>query len=420
MNLDDDFKLIETKLANLNKKIRVKCSKINSFYNYDLNKIKNKQANADISLTTYQNYLNEHRDFLLQQIYAKRKIELNQINEIMESNCSIDKKYAAISKIRVNLEQNFFYLKSNALICLKDLLNKHEFDKKFDIRHIIKYEKLLVLKKQFKNNFDEDYCINSLNKFQNFLLLPSNHIFIYVTNDVFAKMLIIAKDGCIKYSKEFVGGKNFSIYQNKFYSNRTNIFRFYQNEDDESDRYTYCEIYNFKLETVGHIKFNKELSFDVVFGNHDIAFGGIRNNNIQIYDTNKFTTTRLSFIFEVFETRNKFNLVHMNKNYLYFVRLSVHAHCDMVLIMDRFSRNEVHSFYIKPRSYSTSVFFDRYSQIYDYDFENREINVYYSNGDFLYKIKTTRNIFENFRFSCLDKLIYNSTVANEFIEFDEY
>ena len=135
----------------------------------------------------------------------------------MESNCSIDNKYADITKIRVSLQQKLFYLKSNALIGLKDLLVKHEFDRKFDLRHIIIYEKLLVIKTKFKNNFDEDYCINSLNKFQNFILLPSNHIFIYITNDVFAKMLIIAKDGGIKYSKEFVGGKHFFIYQNKFY-----------------------------------------------------------------------------------------------------------------------------------------------------------------------------------------------------------
>ena len=98
MNLNGDFKLIETKLANLNKKIRVKSSKINSFYNDDMNKIKNKHVNAYISLKTYQNYLNEHRDFLLQQIYAKREIELNQINEIMEINYSIDKNTQLLQK----------------------------------------------------------------------------------------------------------------------------------------------------------------------------------------------------------------------------------------------------------------------------------------------------------------------------------
>ena len=431
MSLDDQFLELESVFKELDSRIDLKTNTVNRLFNLDLSSI-NSKFNNENGLKAHENYLNKHRESLLNQLIAKRDAQLNEVNDLVRNQFNNDilndyefrRRNWLISQIHNSIKNNFICFNKSNTICLESVLNRYDFSMPFDLRKMIKYSNFLVTRKEFKLNLDDETFKAPIYDQFDFLSLPSNKLFVYTQREIdnLTKMLVIDQHGAILHSKTLVQ-ENGDFLEDIFHLTSNSIVRLFQNEDDAIDKFSNVEIYSFKLELLRSFKFKREFFYDIVINNDEFGFKSVLNSKILIYDNCRSKLNYINLNLDendiVFKTHNTLRLINLSKENFYFLKRNSQSKYEMLFIVDRKRGVKTASIQIKPRYLFLSVRFDKKSQIYDVD-DDYFVNVYGANGNLLYNIEPGLHLFNDFLFTNRNNLLFYISSIENFISFDEY
>ena len=428
---DDLFANLESNFNKLNTKIEQKIKLINENFKKDEFKL------AKIQEETYCNGLNSYRELLIKTLKEKLSKDITKLNEFLKD--STNKAICFDDPIFKNMKLNLPYIEKYSTQTLEMQFLKHYFTKPFDLCQLNKYLNLIQLKKR-KFNIDisklsdcNGYSTNFYDLLDNhnrsdlnfqlkkiFILSPNRLLFFAVKktqklDKVVNAMILIVNNSGDLVNKKILNLKGYSEFNASSY----NIFHF--NWDNESESHSIIEIYDYGLNLVKIIKWNRSLYYYRTFkiNKNEFALGNIKNK-IGIFDVR--SSSKIDLCPSIFPKLNfADSFVHFDKENLYFTSIFIKKEkCSKIKIVDRkngillqsipiFGKHfiyNIHNFYIK---------FDDISNIYY--FNSSEIKVYNSNGKFKHSIESK---FTNITFSESGSLILNFENRNLNVTYTEY
>jgi len=426
LNVEWIFSNLKSKFIDIDMKINTKIKSVNAKHDADVEKI-NSIFDKEIAIPMDEAGINDQREHLLKKIWQNCNNHLQEITKLFhdfDKNldlvklCNADQYNVKVEIAKEVLMQNYEEIKKNFFHFLPlrrqnyaPILKKSKFKKPFDLAKLNKYFHLAAASRS-RFLMPKDYYFMAT-----YHVLPSKQGVMCVTiNETFKdsiELVIINKDGLILHYCELpmqsvyaemsikVSPASILVYL-KFENQTGLIFDMYEK--------SLVQIYDFKLNIINSFELYCYNFNEFMTPNNQALFQNNENKQILVYDLDYFKTTYISTQCqrkdEAFYIQFTDTLIHLNENYLYFIRKNMNELFDYMYIMIRKTGFKLVDIQLKARFARNSITFDNQSNIYDLDRSQKAVSLYSSRGNFLKCIVLCDRIRIDM-FSYFDTIILN-------------
>ena len=419
--LEETFEQLEASFKQLDTKLEAKINSINESYDQETIKI---DAKFDIDqIDQHKIHLIQSKQTLLNNLKSKRVEKLKQLNEFHANNELNPQNFAInLASFKLNLYQNYLYLKCNQYNCTSLLWNKYKLNQVLAFNKLVAYSSFIAPRRSLKYEIPSGYYLAGINiNGIDFASLPLDQILAYLVkkeSKTNHRMLIIDHNGNIVHAKDFVFD-NESIGCLKV--SPTNIIYMRTQIGFAST----VDIYNFKLEQV--YKFYLDDSYHSYCLNYSnvVIFKAPTKNKITVFDLNRFKSKEIKT--KMYGYLESFS----NENFYYLKHKKMTKYDELGLVIIDILKSEVVAslkFKFDKELCNRPVKLDFNYNIYFINCLKSKIEIYSPNGVLQSRIELDLR-YTKFYFSTQNKVIFNidedegESDENEhkiYIEFSEY
>ena len=396
----------------LDQLINIKSNSIIRNYEQNINKLKSQELFEN----DYAKYLNDNRQFKLEQLIEKRNLQLTKINELKEESSDPD---LFLKMYEVSVEPNLIQFNKSQLPCINIFFNQFNLIGSFDFFQINKYYNFIFQQNVIKLNLPDGYSIKILNKItrSSFLILPNNQIGLLVdVKKSKDRFLIVDSNGNIRHTKKL--SEKFKARCQLFDLVCQNIIYMYRN-NYKAEKFN-IEVYNMELKLLNRFSIKRYYFNFVTYKN--FFFSSFIDDShdakkIFYYDLINQKMVHLNLNCDIKQNRTVVVLFHFDGKYYY---LNNDINC--IYLIDCNTLN-IHKTIKTKGDHSSSVFkVDNHGNIIQFHYSPDRIHVFSSNG-IVKSIPSTNKL--NDKYYSLEYTKFGNVVSNkdhneEIIKYDVY
>ena len=328
----------------------------------------------------YKNGLDECRQEMLDQLIHKRKEQLNEVNEFMQSSQQIN--LSELESLHKSIKQNYAAFAKGLATVYESILFRTKLANPLKLAQLVKYSKIMSIEEKV-NLADVEHLLDLSNlPYYCVHVLPSNRILLYCSKK--GNILVLNKSGDLIHLKKTEKDCYYDVKVNS-----TNILA--------KSRHNQCvEIYDFKLELVHTIRLERFYFDSFKLNNYEIALSEKKNAFQLIIDCFNYKTVetkKKEICINIdqfkrilgFDTNDKgkfcFQLVDLNDRFIFIAFFDRRQKpYNRIILLNRHDNNNVFKHFRSERSPARWVIYnnqiasisEEFLEIYEMDGSEKE------------------------------------------------